>query len=661
MLALFLAFIFLISSPLQIHASNSVEISTGGSVSRVTYEQKNNIEEIRFFADSTEIVKEYVIAPDGSIVNYRLCFEIEGVDVSKSIRFDVNKGTVVQIRLANMSDPKRVNVVVETDKKPDYKLSKSSDGKSIILTLSGSSSSSTAPKPSTSPSPSATPKPSTTPSPSTTPKPSATPSPSTKPSPTPVLPTSTPAKQGSIITKSGPLSWNMSGDSCVISLNGISLSQTSNSSSPRFVHREKEKLIQITIPGKDTAFESGFLSGNPVIYGILVNYNEKQDSTIIRISYAGTISYSHTVTGGSSVFIIKEGKNSIPSNDPTPPASSQKPSDPVTPTPTPKPSPSNPVTPTPTNPNTTAPVNIKAGSGDGNTILSLLNASMSNFKSEKDKIVVDESKDKSTVTFMIPSNIVNIGNGTLVLNDSVVNSITTFTTSKNTFLTLNKKDPNKQFEITVGNGSDELLIVQKKGSTPLPTPTPTPTPIPTPPPTVSSKLVVIDPGHGGSDPGAVKNGYHEKNYNLDIALRCVAILKNQGVNVAMTRTTDKYVSLNDRVKFANDRNATLFVSVHNNSMPSGMKGSMVLYHHTSYNGKAFAKIMLDNLIGDLNTGNLGLSGRKNIVVLRDTKMPAILAEVACMSYESDLTLLNSNSFIQKSAESLAKSIIEILE
>ena len=50
----------------------------------------------------------------------------------------------------------------------------------------------------------------------------------------------------------------------------------------------------------------------------------------------------------------------------------------------------------------------------------------------------------------------------------------------------------------------------------------------------------------------------------------------------MTRSTDVYVSLEDRYRFANDLNATLFVSIHNNSMPNGMKGSMVLYHYTSY-------------------------------------------------------------------------------
>jgi N-acetylmuramoyl-L-alanine amidase len=70
--------------------------------------------------------------------------------------------------------------------------------------------------------------------------------------------------------------------------------------------------------------------------------------------------------------------------------------------------------------------------------------------------------------------------------------------------------------------------------------------------------------------------------------------------------------------------------------------------------------MCDNLVKDLKTANIGIQGRQNTVVLRDTKMPAILAEVACMSDAGDLELLNTESFKQKAAESIANSIIQIL-
>lgn len=289
--------------------------------------------------------------------------------------------------------------------------------------------------------------------------------------------------------------------------------------------------------------------------------------------------------------------------------------------------------------------NLKAGNDDGKTALKLTGSGIvDKYHRYRDKIIVDDTGSKGTVTFMIPINIINLGTGTVNINDSLIKSVDLLSTASSTFLTINKKDANKKFEIVAGSGANELLVVVSTGTGNV----------------SDSKLVVIDPGHGGSDPGAVFGKYYEKVYNLDIALRCEKILKSKGVNVVLTRTVDKSMGLDERVKFANERSAYVFVSIHNNSMPSGIKGSMVLYHYTSYRGKPYAKIMCDNLVKDLKTANIGIQGRQNTVVLRDTKMPAILAEVACMSDAGDLELLNTESFKQKAAESIANSIIQIL-
>lgn len=629
-----------ISLPIQAEASNTLEISTGGTAQKVTYTQNGNSEEIRIYSSSTDIVRQYVIPPEGSFKNYRLVFEILNASVSKTIMLDVKEGSVVQIRMANMSDPQRTNVVVETSVKPVYKLGTSSDGKSIVLTLNGNSSSNA---PAESPSP--TPKPSSSATPA--PSPSATVTPKPQESiPVSAAPVSSDTSlKDSVITKNGPLSWSLTGDTCKIELSGISLVQAIVGNAPRFEIREKEKLIQITIPGNDKGFIDGFLTGNSIIYGMLVNYNLKQNSTIIRISYSDSITYSHTVSGGSSIFLIKKGSASVPVNSPAPSATpivSPKPTPSPSATPVPSNSPSPSANPQPSN--TTAPANIKAGPGDGKTALRLIGSGIVNkYNSYKDKIITDDT-EKGSVTFMIPVNIVNLGTGTLTINDDLVKSATTFTSAKNSFITIEKTNPDVKLEIIAGSGPDELYISVASGSASV----------------NGSKIVVLDPGHGGTDPGAVINGFEEADYNLDIALRCEAILKSKGVNVHMTRRTDVYVSLEDRYTFANDLNADLFVSIHNNSMPSGMKGSMLLYHYTSYKGKAYATIMLNNLVKDLKTGNLGLSARTKTKVLKYTKMPAILAEVACMSHPDDLALLNTDAFIQKAAESLAESIIQIL-
>lgn len=641
----------LISMPVQAEASNTLEISPGGTIQKVTYAQNGTSEEIRIYSPSTDIVRQYVMPPEGSIKNYRLVFEILNASVSKTIKFDVNKGTVVQIRMANMSDPKRTNVVVETTAKPSYKLTTSSDGKSIVLTLNGSSSSSNP----QSPSPAPTPNPSSSASPAPSPSASATPKPQeTVPASSTPVPSDNSSNKTTVISANGPLSWTLTGNTCKIELKGISLVQATSGNIPRYEIRENEKLIQITIPGNDKGFSDGFLTGNSVIYGALISYNQKSNSTIIRISYTDTITYSHTVSGGNSVFLINKGSTSIPASSPVPsstPVASPTPTPAPTTTATPKPSTTPSATPAPSSTpspsagsgSANAPSNVKAGPGDGKTALKLTGTGIVNkYNSYRDKVISEDAG--STVTFVFPVNVVSLGSGTLTINDNLIKTVNVYTSAKSSFISIEKANPDIRFEIVAGSGPDELYVSAVSESIPV----------------SGSKIVVLDPGHGGSDPGAVINGYQEKVYNLDIALRCEAILKSKGVNVYMTRRTDTYVSLGDRCKIANDLNATLFVSIHNNSMPSGMSGSMVLYHYTSYKGKDYATKMLNNLVKDLNTKNLGLSARQNTVVLRDTKMPAILAEVACMSDPGDMAKLNTDAFLQKAAESIANSIIQIL-
>ncbi|NLX63523.1 MAG: hypothetical protein GX022_01905 [Clostridiaceae bacterium] len=633
----FCLIISLLIMPLQAQASEVLEMATGGSVSKVTYSQNNNTEEIRIYSTSTKITKQYLIAPEGTYKNYRLGFEIDNADVSKTIRFDINKGTVVQIRLANMSDPKRTSVVVETTKKPAYAFSVSPDGKSIILTLGTGSTSGNSPGTIPSASPGTTPAPSS-PAPSV----SATPKPSTTPVPANNSGSGSSSNTSSAKTSNGPLSITVSGDTCTVTLKGITLTNTQQGNVPRFELREKEKMIQITIPGKDTRFTEGFLTGNSIIYGALISFNNNQNSTIIRIPYNNTITYSHSVSGGNSTFVIKAGNTSVPVNNPAPSSTPV-----VTPKPSTQPSPSSSPSPSPSSsPSTGTPSldNIKAGNDDKTALIITGKNIVDKYNQYKDKIIVDDTGIKGIVTFMIPNSIVNLGNDSMNINNNLVKSIEFLSTSTSSFLSINKKDANMKFEIVAGSNKDELVVAVSSGTGG----------------SAASKLVVIDPGHGGTDPGAVFGEYFEKVYNLDIALRCEKILKSKGINVALTRTTDKTVSLNDRVKFANDLNAYLFVSIHNNSMPSGIKGSMVLYHYTSYRGKPFAQIMLDNLVKDLGTEKIGIQARQNTVVLRDTKMPAILVEVACMSHPDDLALLNTDSFLQKAAESIANSIIQIL-
>lgn len=182
-------------------------------------------------------------------------------------------------------------------------------------------------------------------------------------------------------------------------------------------------------------------------------------------------------------------------------------------------------------------------------------------------------------------------------------------------------------------------------------------------------IVVIDSGHGGEDFGTYYGNILEKDLNLDISLRMGSIVEEAGIKVVYTRTEDKDVGLEERAFMANDLDATLFISVHNNSMPDNpnYKGTETLYCpsqnpvYDNMDGKKLAAIVQRNLVSTLSTIDNGIIERPNLVVLRKTKMPAVIAEIAYLSNAQDRELLKQEEFRQKAAHALANSVFEALE
>lgn len=183
----------------------------------------------------------------------------------------------------------------------------------------------------------------------------------------------------------------------------------------------------------------------------------------------------------------------------------------------------------------------------------------------------------------------------------------------------------------------------------------------------SDRLVVIDAGHGGTETGAVSNGLIEKALNLDIAIRLNKLLKAKGVKTYMIRENDAYVGLYERAYIANDLNAALFLSIHNNAFNSIANGTETLYYPldtTALGGvtsTSFAKIAQDNLIAKLGTTNRGIQSRPGLAVLRKTKMPQILAEVAFVDQLDNAALLKTATFKQKAAEALCNAVLQTLQ
>ena len=236
---------------------------------------------------------------------------------------------------------------------------------------------------------------------------------------------------------------------------------------------------------------------------------------------------------------------------------------------------------------------------------------------------------------------------------------------------------------------------------PLMTPAPPPQPLPRRAKTFTT--IVIDPGHGGRDPGAHgQRGTEEKDITLKVGLKLRDLLrKDPGVRVLMTRERDVFVELEDRARFANGNEADLFVSIHVNSHPQRSVRGVEIYHFGEAKDQRALEVAArengtplgstgvgwEYLVADLLTTKkieaslelawstkeamiAHLNGQYALVdhgvktapfyVLRFTSMPSILAEIAYISNASEEDLLRTGMFTTRIAESLHEGVIAFL-
>ncbi|MCQ2978277.1 MAG: N-acetylmuramoyl-L-alanine amidase [Clostridia bacterium] len=169
---------------------------------------------------------------------------------------------------------------------------------------------------------------------------------------------------------------------------------------------------------------------------------------------------------------------------------------------------------------------------------------------------------------------------------------------------------------------------------------------------LSSPLVCIDPGHGGNDTGAEINNYErvEKDDDLALALAVNDILKERGIRTCMTRNKDKTISLSDRAKTANNKNAALFVSIHRNYSNNIDAHGLEVW--ASKNKTDEETLLGNNILDELskckNTFSRGLkygnssSENQNYYVNGATKMPSVIVEMGFMTYDMDNRLFDTN-------------------
>lgn len=178
------------------------------------------------------------------------------------------------------------------------------------------------------------------------------------------------------------------------------------------------------------------------------------------------------------------------------------------------------------------------------------------------------------------------------------------------------------------------------------------------------KIVVVDPGHGGTSPGthSLDWEYLEKDFSLSIALYLKKQLDKQNIKVYYTRLKDDKVNLNPRKDLANEVNADLFLSIHcNGDTGSQANGFEVLYNENIAYSKEFAQICLDELDAVSPLQNRGLKERSSDVhIIRYSEVPVALMELGFMSNHTDLNYLLGNENRMQMAEAMSKAIIEAL-
>lgn len=185
---------------------------------------------------------------------------------------------------------------------------------------------------------------------------------------------------------------------------------------------------------------------------------------------------------------------------------------------------------------------------------------------------------------------------------------------------------------------------------------------------VKNKIITIDPGHGGSDSGAVgPNGYTEKEGAFAISQKVASILNQSGAKVVMTRDSDVDVygpnasarnELQARVDIGNNANSDIFVSIHCNAFVNpAANGTQTFYYGSSYQGQRLAQSIQEKMIEANGLRDRGIS-TCNFYVVKHSYMPAVLIETAFITNYDEEALLSDDEWQTTMAKAIAEGINE---
>lgn len=178
--------------------------------------------------------------------------------------------------------------------------------------------------------------------------------------------------------------------------------------------------------------------------------------------------------------------------------------------------------------------------------------------------------------------------------------------------------------------------------------------------TLEGYTVVLDPGHGGKDPGSsAQDGTYEKDYTLSVANKVAAKLQNAGANVIETRTDDTFVSLQNRVNISGTNNANAFISLHFNAYPESTINGFSTHYYAAEDSR-LAQDVQSALSRNMVLSSRGIT-KSDYHVLRENSEPAILIELGFITNTNDLANIQTDYYQNAVADGVTEGLINYFQ
>ncbi|HOK53300.1 MAG TPA: N-acetylmuramoyl-L-alanine amidase, partial [Armatimonadota bacterium] len=180
---------------------------------------------------------------------------------------------------------------------------------------------------------------------------------------------------------------------------------------------------------------------------------------------------------------------------------------------------------------------------------------------------------------------------------------------------------------------------------------------------LADKTIVIDPGHGGRDPGAQRNGVQEKTLNLQISNAIRYALEREGAKVILTRYDDQFLELSDRPAVADQYRADFFISVHCNAMPSPntATGIQTLYSNKSGSNYLLAAALHNQIVRLTGMSDGKVRNRPGLIVLKHANIPAVLLECGFIDNDRDRQKLCDPTYHRTLAQAVVDGLKHYVE